>query len=392
MISADIRVEGFDARSWTNLISLFAPGVVTRIQREPVPSDAPEIDEGAGGAPEAAAERPVGTLVVVVSETGRVRKAFHSVRGRIRDLVYEGPSSMPRLAEQYRARRAIVLREGAIEEVSERVAQRLERGDDYVAQWLVVARTVREVIDGGLVHVWPRPFASLPIPTEGMVRRALDTVLPDDHAIVMVLWSGATPWTGVVLRRRRGDIDLVAGPDLIARWSGPLGGDWRRDHRFVSEGIARAVAPVHLGIYGEIGSVRRLLRSAEPGAWARAVGVREVIVSPTPPYVAVALGADAARAVAQRTTEWLGGIDALSSIAPIATYVRGRISEIASVTQTLGFDPLKVLAAMLARTDDASADVVQAGEREAREAGDEESDAERAPDGGDDEGSDDDAG
>ncbi|MDQ3036275.1 MAG: hypothetical protein M3Y87_27995 [Myxococcota bacterium] len=363
MIAADLRVEGFDARSWTNLISLFAPSVVSRIQREPAPSDAPET------AGEDAAPRRTGTVVVIVSETGRVRKAFHSERGRIRDLVWEGPSSLPVITEQYRARRTIVLREGAIEEISERVAQRLERGDDYIAQWLVVARTVREVIDGGLVQIWPRPFSSLPIPTAGMVRRALDTVLPDDHAMVMVLWSGNTPWTGVVLRRRRGEIDLVAGPDLIRRWSGPLGGDWRRDHRFVNEGVARAVAPVHLGIYGEIASVRRLLRSADPGAWARAVAVREVIVSPTPAYVAVAIGADAARAVAQRTTTWLGGIDALASLAPLATYVRGRISEIASVTQTLGFDPLKVLATLLARSDEASAES-RHGESTAPEPGD----------------------
>jgi hypothetical protein len=189
-----------------------------------------------------------------------------------------------------------------------------------------------------------------------MVNRALDIVLPDDHAMVMVLWSGNTPWTGVVLRRRRGEIDLIAGPDLIQKWSGPLGGDWRRDHRFVSEGVARAVAPVHLGIYGEIGSVRRLLRNAEKGAWARAVAVRDIIVSPTPAYVAVALGADAARAVAERTTTWLGGIDALASLAPVATYVRGRISEVASVTQTLGFDPLKVLATVLMRSDSESTD------------------------------------
>ena len=350
MIASDLRIEGFDARSWTNLISLFAPAVVQRIQREPQESDAPEIEpESDAAEPE---ERPRGTLVIVISAERRVRKAFHTQRGRVRGIETVAEDALPELAARYGARQAIVIREGAIEEISERVAQRLERGDDYVAQWLVVMRTLREVIDAGIVQVHPRPFAALPIPTAGMVRRALDTVLPEDRALVMVLWSGHTPWTGVVLRRRRGEIDLVAGPDLIARWSGPLGGDWRRDHRFVSEGITRAVAPVHLGIYGEIGSVRRLLRTAEPGAWARAIALREVIVSPTPPYVAVAIGADATRAVAKRAASRLGGIDTLAQLAPLASYVRGRISEIASVTQTLGFDPLKVLATLLARSDD----------------------------------------
>jgi hypothetical protein len=347
VISADLRVEGFDARSWTNLVSIFAPAVLSRIRRDPQSSDAPEVEapQGDGG------QRPSGSLVVVVSGEGRVLKAFHSQRGRIRDLAYEGPDALPALAERYGARRAIVIRQGAIEEISERVAQRIERGDDYVAQWLVVIRTVREVIDAGLVQIWPRPFATLPIPSPYMVSRALDLVLPDDRAMVMMLWNGSTPWTGAVLRRRRGEIDLLAGPDLIARWSGPLGGDWRRDHRFVSEGIERAVAPVHLGIYGEIESMRRLLRTTERGAWARAVAVRELIVSPTPPYVAVALGADATRAAAQRTAEWLGGIDALAQLAPLAAYLRSRVREIASVTQTLGFDPLRALATLLARSD-----------------------------------------
>jgi hypothetical protein len=285
-----------------------------------------------------------------------VLKALHTVHGRVPHLEYRGPSDLPQLAARFGARRVIAIQQGAIEEVAARVAVRLERGDDYLAQWLVVARTVREMIDTGSIAVWPRPFAHLPIPTSGMVQRALDIVLPDDHAMTMVLWSGTQPWTGVVLRRRRGEIDLVAGPDLIARWSGPLGGDWRRDHRFVNEGISRVVAPVHLGLYGEVASLRRLLRNFEPGAWARAVALRDIIVSPTPPYVAVAVAADAARAVAQRASEWLGGTEALEKLASVARLVRSRVTEIASVTQTLGFDPLQALATMLARSEEIGAE------------------------------------
>ena len=352
MIAADLRVEGFDARSWTNLISLFAPGVVQRIHRDPQESDAPEVDHDEAGTP--APEGPAGTVVVIVSADGKVLKAFHTEKGRIPAVEYHGPDDLPGLAARYGARRAYVLREGVVEEISERVAQRLERGDDYIAQWLVVARTLREVTDAGLLHVWPRPLAAVPIPTSRTIGRVLDTVLPDDRTLVLMVWSGSLPWTGLVLRRRNGEIDLVAGPDRIARWSGPLGGDWRRDHRFVTEGVSRAVGPVHVGIYAELGSLRRLLRSYAPGAWARAVAMREVIVQPAPAYMAVALGADATRAVAKQTADWLGGIDALAQFAPVARYVRGRVTEIASVTQTLGFDPLKVLATMLSRSDEAT--------------------------------------
>jgi hypothetical protein len=38
-------------------------------------------------------------------------------------------------------------------------------------------------------------------------------------------------------------------------------------------------------------------------------------------------------------------------MAPLMTYVRGRVAEVASVTQSLGFDPLKALAQFLDRVD-----------------------------------------
>jgi hypothetical protein len=351
LISPTLRFEGFDARSWTNLLSLFAPNVTARLSTEGADSDAPELE---------AHERissPRGSLILVLDDRDRVLKALHTVYGRVDgELKYEGPDSLEALAASHGARSCAALREGVIEEIGERLARRAERGEDYIAQWLLVLRTFRELSEAGLVHTWPRPLANVPIPTMGVVRRAFDTVLPEDHAMVSVIWNGSSTWTGLVLRRTGGAIDLVAGPDLIARWAGPLGGDWRRDYRVITDAVERAVAPVHLGIYSEVATIRALLRSADPGAWARTVAVRDVIVHPAPPYVAVALGADAVRAVARESARFLGGIDALGSLAPIASFVRGRVAEVASVTATLGFDPLKVLAVWLRRAEDAPID------------------------------------
>lgn len=337
MIDPMLRFEGFDARSWTNLIALFAPEVAALSTEEAEP---PSGERG---------ERARGALVIVVDDRDRVLRAFHTRRGSVHAITWTGPSDLPALAKRHGARRCIVLREGVAEEIADRVARRVHRDDDYLAQWLLVMRAVRELGEAGLLHTWPRPLASVPIPSMAMVRRALDTVLPEDRAAVLVVWNGSTPHTGLVLRRKRDGIDYVAGPDLIARWAGPLGGDWRRDYRVISEAVARAVAPVHVGIFTELATLGPLLRSSDPGAWARAVAVRDVIVHPSPPYVAVALGADAVRAVARESARWLGGIDALSALAPLATYVRGRIADVASVTATLGFDPLKVLAMWLRR-------------------------------------------
>ncbi len=356
MIHPSLRFEGFDSRSWTNLISLFAPSVVARLFTEGAVSDDPELDESE---PVDSAAR--GTLVIVLDDRDRVLKALHTVHGRVEGLEWTGPEQLEQLAHEHAARRCIALREGVVEEIGERVARRLDRDEDYLTQWLLVARTVREMSEAGLLHSWPRPLGAVPIPTGAMVRRALDTVLPEGHAVVLVVWNGSAPWTGLVLRRAPGGIDLIAGPDLIARCTGPLGGDWRRDHRVVTDAVDRAVAPVHLGIFTELSTLRALLRDPDAGAWARAVTVRDVIVHPTPPYVAVALGADAVRAVARQSARWLGGVDAFAALAPMARYVRGRIAEVTSVTATLGFDPLKALAIWLRRAEDA-----QDGEPSAR--------------------------
>ncbi len=349
MISPELRFEGFDVESWTNLVGMFSPGVVERMETSPATSDAPEITRGE-------AEGGRGALIVVIDQSGRVLKASHTSRGRIADLpAWTGPEALPELTREYGAVRALVLREGAADEMAERLALRLQRGDDYATQWLAFARIFREMQEAGQVHVYPNPLGTVPVPSAGTVRRALDILLPDDHSVVLTVWAGRTPYTTVALRRRRGSIDRVVGPDLITRWVGPLGGDFRRDHRVIVEAVSHALAPVHVGLFSQKRTLEELLRASNPGIWAQATAVRDVIVYPTPPYLAVALGADAVRGVADVTRRFLGGIDFLAAVTPITDVVRSqvsdRVSEVASVTQTLGFDPLSVLSAWLRREE-----------------------------------------
>jgi hypothetical protein len=308
-------------------------------------TDDPTADRGEGKRGRA------GTLFIVRDAEGRILKVLHSMRGRVTGFDPALLDDLERARAEYRAIRCVVLREGVLDELVERVALRLQRGDDYLTQWLVMLKAARELEEAGLIEVHPRPLGSVPVPTPGTVRRALDLVLPDDHSMVATLWDRGTIWTAAALRRRAGSIDLVAGPDLVARFTGPLGGDWRRDYRVIADAVERSVAPVHLGVFAEADTVRELLRSPDPGAWARAVAVRDVILHPTPPYVAVALGADAVRAVAATSARLLGGVDFLGAFAPVTQYLRSRVQELTSVTQTLGFNPLRVLAAALRRAE-----------------------------------------
>jgi len=347
VISPDLRFEGFDVESWTNLVALFSPGVVERMENQPATTDAPTADKrDTDGALDLR-----GALVVVLGNGDRVLKSYHTSRGPIVDLTWGGPESLAELCRTYGARRALTLREGVADEMAERLALRLQRGDDYATQWLAFSRIFREMEDAGQIYVYPRPLEKVPVPSAGTVNRALDIILPDDHSVVMTVWSKGRPFTTVALSRRDGCIDRVVGPDLITRWVGPLGGDFRRDHRVIVDAVSGALAPVHLGVFAELSTLEGLLRASGPGAWAQAVAVRDVIIYPTPPYAAVALGADAVRGVATETRRLLGGVDFFQAFSPLTDLVRSRIAEVASVKATLGFDPLHALSAWLRRRE-----------------------------------------
>lgn len=330
MIDPHIRIEGFDARSWANLLGVFASS--------PPPTD------------DAVPDRAQGSLFVVHDGNGNVLKALHTRKGRLRGVEYVGPSDLARIAEAERVRFAMALRDGAVDEITERLALRLSREDDYATQVLALARVVRELHDAQVLTVWPPSLTAFPMPTAGMVRRALDVVFPSEHAVVLALFEQERLWTAVVLRRRAGRVDLVAGPDVIARLCGPLGGDWRRDYRIVLAGVERGIAPVHLGLFADVDDARRLLRSDTPGSWAKAALVRDVVVHPMPAYVQVALAADGIRAVTDRSRRFTLGFDIPQIFAPLTQLARDRVAavaNVASVREMLGFDPLKTLATFL---------------------------------------------
>jgi hypothetical protein len=345
MIDPYLRFEGFDAASWTKMVSLFAPGVIDRVTSEPAESDAPEHGTLAG------IEGPKGTLIVVVDADNRVLRATHSLTGRVTGIPDAPSSSVRALATAYAASRVVWLRRGAMEEVMERLSMRLRPGDDYGRQWLVLAHVMRELGQADQLRVWPNAFANAPIPSPAMVERALDVVLPNNTVALAVLWERGEPWTSIAIRRRQGKLDWVAGPDLISSWTGQLGGDWRRDLRVVAGAVSSHMAPVHVGIFAEVETIRSLLREPDAGRWAAATATREVEFYPTPPYVAVALGADVVRAGAKEAATWLGAMGILETLAPLTTALRAQVSNVASVTSALGFNPLQAFGAHLRGED-----------------------------------------
>ncbi len=349
MIGPDLRVEGFDVTSWRNLVGLFMPNLEERMER-----DVPESDDPAPPDPE---EVRGGTLVVIDDPDRTILAARHSFDGAIPALVGQSSTQDLRgLCEGHGAIRVVVIRAGAMDELSDALAEGLAQEPEsqrhgYVAQWLVLLRAVRQMMEVGDLRVWPNPVANVPVPSARMAQRALDAVLPDGKALLAALFDRGRPHTSLVIRRRNGLIDLVAGPDLLTQWTGPLGGDWRRDHRVFTRAVERNVAPVHLGLFAEVSAVREALRSGEPGEWARQVAVRDVLFNPMPTSVKLALGADAVRGLSHVSSGLLGGVDLWKAAGPLFSRVRSRWTEIQSVSEELGFDPLVVLAALMRRDE-----------------------------------------
>lgn len=324
MLSEDFAFRGYTAETWGAILALLG-------QRAP------------------GRTRP--TLIVIESAERRPLAAFTSV-GQIVDVAeYGGRDALPALCEQLRCRGAVVVQEGTIERVGRKTAAKTARGTDLLEQVLPVLAALREAELRGEIFRYPAPTL-VPLPTVNVVRRAVDMVLPDGRALVLCVWQGHALWTGMVLRRSGGLIDLCAGPDAIAEWVGPLGGDYHRDHRAITHAVTRAVAPVHLGLYAQREQLQALLRNAEPGAWLKAFALREVVFDPAPPYVGAALGADAARVTARRIRALLGGIDLLGQLQPYASAARAQFGPMSSVTRMLGFNPLHHLAQRLTEQDD----------------------------------------
>jgi len=339
-----MRVTGFDARSWHRLVTLVAPGFA---------SHAPT-------AAERGVRREGGVLFVLYQETGVVR-AIHSLRGAVSLEGWAGPSSLEACARALHTRFALAAEVGALEELYERVGGRLDPKDGVVETLLVALDAVRELMGEGELHVLPSLGRTVPLPPPEVVRRAWDAVLPEGHAFALALYEGVELETGFVARRRGGTIDLVLGPESLRRLTGPLGGDFRRDHRVIRAALEREVAPLACGVFAPTALVRSLLREEGSGAWARAIATRDVVVDPMPPWIAVAASAGAVRAVASRSLKLVAGLEVLGLLGPFAEQARDVLGGL-DLKGLLGFDPLDVVGAIVRRSENAQREPADADE------------------------------
>lgn len=348
MLAADVRFEGFTQSDWSRVLSLFRPRAAGGKERDP--------------------DRPRGGVIAVHSE-GRLRKLLHTQAGRLRldDVSPVWPISPQELARRHHASWAISMEAGSLENVMERFGARVNRRDDFTAQSLLFISLVREEMLAQRIHLYPARLSGIPVPSKGVVAGTLDAVCPRGESMLIGLFDAGELWTCVALRRgASGGFDWIVGPDEIRRDMGLLAGDWRRDYRHLTRAIEHKVGKLSLGVFAEMATVRALEVDPSPGAWARAVAIRDVILSPVPIALAIPIGIDAGRAgfsalmgVAERAGGLAGGSaaagvlrSALGQIASMASVAVGRMDVEGKASDEDGapsFQPLEILRRLLSR-------------------------------------------
>ncbi len=330
MLTSDVAFEGWTTEDWTRLVHLWKPRAAD-VEDEP--------------------NRPRGG-VIVIHDGERVRKILSTKSGRVVPTKEEGLPSLEELCNRQRASWGLSAKFGALDDVMERFGARARRHDDLTQQVITLVSIVRDLIDEGAIESWPRRLRGVPVPTASMIDRTLDAVCEDGRAICLGMFDEGALWTALVLRRRGRGFDTIAGPAELRPAMGLLSGDFRRDYRHLERAVEERYAPLSLGLYAEVETFRTLQVDARPGAWGRAVAVRDVVVSPVPAAIGLALGVDAARLAFDKAKVVASRVDFFGMLDPLAAMMRKRLGSAAGdrdVSKVLGFDPMAALRSLLRR-------------------------------------------
>ncbi len=321
MFTPDAQVLDFSAQDWLRLPDLFrAPG--------PMTPTAPS-----GG-------------ILAVREGQRVVKVTSTVRGRL-PLPDAGHATAASLAQAHAGAFAVVLSTTALEQFGDRFARRLTRGQSFHVQIEALVGAMRELEQEGEVELWPTPFSEWPLPTERAFGNALDLVCPEGKALVIGAFDAGELYTALCLRRRGSAFDVVMGPDRVRRDMGLLSGDFSRDYRYLGAAVEARLGPLAVGCYAELSTFRRLAMEPLPGAWATAVAMRDVVLTPVTAGLAVPLGVDAGRAALSLAKGLLSsfgifeGLRGSTSLGPRLEKAYALVES--DVRRYLGFDPWRVL-------------------------------------------------
>lgn len=322
MIDEDFAFFGFDEVSWSRLVSLFL-------------GDEPEDAHG--------------VLIVVVNAAALPVACFHTARGSLDPQTLGSLDDLEMLCRAHEAASCVVMRERAMPGIELYLSQPLDPDQDFATRVMRFVRVVQELGNGNWLRVWPNPVPDLLLAAAPVVGPVTDLLLPAEHCVVLgVFDEDGNLWTGAALARGSADLHTLAGPAAIAQWAGPLGGDWRRDHRVLVRAVAREVSPVHLGLFMSVSTARKLFRSRKAGEWAMAFVSRELWVQPLPAFAAAALSLDVVGGAAQQALQALEQMDP-EEIRSIARGFWHGLTDGKGIEGLLGFSPQRVISQAIER-------------------------------------------
>jgi hypothetical protein len=320
VISEDFAFFGFDDTSWDRLVSLFL---------------------GENGE-----ERPRGVLVLVVDAKRMPVASFHTATGSLDPATLPDAPNLEALCEATGVGACIVMRERAMGDLEDYLAEPLDPDQDFATRVMRFAHVLRELGNGNWLRIWPNPLPDLLLAAAPAAKPAIDFLLPDGHNVVLGVFEGGQLWTGAVLRRNGGTFDVLAGPSAMSEWAGPLGGAWHRDHRVLARAVERELGPLHIGFFMERSTAQTLLRGGQAGEWAMAVATRELMVHPLPGYVAAGLGIDVLSGAAQYALQVLDGMDSQELVTIAQGFWRG-LTDGKGLEGLLGFSPAQTISSAL---------------------------------------------
>lgn len=328
MITQDVSFEGFTATDWQRLADVFQPPS----GMGPASLEAPASARGG---------------VIAVTTGNRLRKLLHTKHGRIALGEAEWPMKLPELAGRYDASWAAELSVGALEELVERFSERVRPRQEYLEQALELARALRELESEGLLAMWPKRIADIPLPGSRVIGTALDLFCGEGRAVALGVFRHGELYTGLVARRRGLGFDRIVGPDELRPEMGLLSGDFRRDYRHFAAAAERAVGPLSVGAFGELLTFQSLAKDPAPGAFALAVASRELLLAPTSPALAVPIGLDVGRAAFAGLRGLAQRFGASGALSPMLDRAEEFVSR--DLTGLLGFDPWALLVSLFER-------------------------------------------
>lgn len=326
MFAPDLYFVGFTAQEWHGLVDAIRP------------VDTAQVGSGAlaGG-------------VVLVTEGRRPIKLVHTLRGRLDPTDQAWPVAFPEIAKRYGSRWVVELQFGALQSLFDRFGDELTADDDYLKQVLSLLTLFRQFEVEGRIRVWPQSLLQWPVPSHRTASRALDAICPIGQSVLVGVFRRGQLHTALAARRGPLGFDRIVGPSVLRREMGLVSGDWTRDYRYLLRATEECVGSVGVGCFAELATLQGLAGSRRPGAWAEAIAMREVILSPVAPALAIPLGIDVGlaalegvRALAERakSLDWLTRQRPLGGL---LERIQGAKSPAANLKSILGFDPLGLL-------------------------------------------------